>query len=1184
MQIPPFSRNRPFSAVLACVSSLCFQGTVRADNLVSNSGFESNQSGWELFVPVDSKEKNCRDSITAEAPHSGTSCLKMEAGDFARFAVGTKSIRVAMGERYRVVAWVRGSAETRPGTAGFAIRLTLLDHGKDTPGGHLFIGLDDKVCHGPAPVLSRAIPGEWSRIEAVVQIPEGVDSMGPSFFFWEAKGAAFIDDVSIEKVGEDTPLSPKVASGRKGYNQVPQDGPSATETDALSALNLDAPGMEALKAAAAKSGSQEEIKKAYLEYRRAACPAKWQVSPAEKPTKAKAEKDAIGDQLCEHIINDTAYHLYPDPVDMGKDFDWSHNPRVRSDPGYTEEWTWGSISRMHFWKGLANAYWNTLDEKYAQEWVAQLLDFTKKNNYLNKPVAGKSTLWRTLDASERMDNSWPYAYYHFLNSPAFTPEAQWVYLRSILDHIDLLKKGLETPGRSGNWVASECFGLYSIAVLFPELKDAPMLREFALNRLLEEINCTVPPDGFEAELTPGYHYFSLSSLAGPMKLARLNNLPVPDAFRAKLLAMYLAPITVMDQNGITVATNDSGPSAAAAPAQQALKLLGDDPTLKWAATGGKEGKALPTTTMLPYAGFYAMRGGWNRNDTFLFFRAGPAGIGHQHEDMLQVVMRAWNKTLLLEPATYAYDHSEWRRYVLNTPAHNTIIVDGKWQHRGSNKPPVTEPVHNPWHVTPLFDYVAGCYNGGYQENVYNPEAQYSPEKWVGEKDFSVSHTRRVLFLKPYYALLVDTLDGTGKHQYDAHFHLDAPAARLDETTKAAFSENEKGEGQLALYPLDREGLNVDIVQGQKEPMLGWVPSKHRAIPTVRFRKTQEAPALFATFLYPYKGEAPHFEAAPLPMDKAFWASTLKTGYEDAEVVVAKDGAAHDWKLRSGLAGAFKTKAAGMVVRRIAKAQATVSGAWEISSFDSKTCRFTLSEPATLVWSCQGGNLLVSNANNAGEVRIKVAAPFAREAVLPAGAWVELSKTGEKPSASPLDNLNPAEENAAEGLAGYSDYVKQFSDKKTASEAKPIRIGVESMALPKTVSVIGMKTGAEGASITGWNDQKSAIAAKVNVPASGWYRLKLRYCAQGRPVRSVSIGGAVPFAEAAAITLPSTLGEQPSDGWSNAANDWREIVLGSDATAGGWKFFLPGGETSVALKNEDGSGCNVNWLELVPAIQ
>jgi len=866
---------------------------------------------------------------------------------------------------------------------------------------------------GPQTMLTLLAPLRVGQASPILKVEPGADGRSSTVFL--TSGAILWISCAGEQGIEVRETLPGGA-GAPGRIAQPEplstandEGPATSEVQALEELNLDAPGMKDVKAAV-QSHSVASIKNAYLQYRRTLCPAKWTVSPESKPKTPKAETDAAGDALCDHIINDS-YKLFPDPVDMGKDFNWTHNPRPSSDPAYTQEWTWASIGRTQFWNRLADAYWNTLNEKYASEWVAQMLDFSRKNNRRHILVPGEASLWRTLDASERAAESWPYSYYHFLNSPAFTPEAQWVYLRMMIDHAEHLKEGLQLPGRKGNWVASECFGLYTIGVLFPELKAAEGWRQYALDRLTEEMNCSVPPDGFEAELTPGYHYFSLSSFAGPLKLAKLNSLSVPDIFRSKILSMYQAPVLVMDQGGNIVPTNDSWYHNAAKDARKGLELLGDDPLLLWAATDGKKGTAPAASTMLPYAGFYAMRGGWKPNDLFLFFRAGPAGFAHDHQDMLEVVLKAWNKSLLLDPGTYRYDHSDWRRYAIGTASHNTVIVDDKWQRREANKPPVPQ-CNNPWVATPLFDYVSGRYDEGYQKNVYNSSKQYAPQDWVGAKDYSVSHTRHVVFLKPYYVILLDTLDGIGTHQYEAHFHLDSPSARVDSKTQAVISENAKEQGQLAIFPLDRQGLDVKIVQGQKDPLLGWVPEQHRAIPTACYQKTQQAPALFATLLHPFKDKEPSIESAPLNVNSDdFWATSLNTAREKAEIIIAKDDQAHLWRADSKLSGSIQTKSSGMVIRRLAASAKTLVGCWKIDSYNDPQWSFKVSQPGTLVWSVQDQTMLVQNADASAPVQIKIGRPFVQDVTLPPGEWVAISKEGAKSSASPLDDLKPLDETA-----------------------------------------------------------------------------------------------------------------------------------------------------------------------------
>ncbi len=1161
------------------------QPAVAGSNLIQNPGFESGNTGWGLFVPAESKEKGCRFSVANAGAHSGQACAEMSSEQFARFALSPNGvIQIQPGERYRLVAWVKGEAGAQADgkTPGVVLRLILRKGNTDAAGNPaIYVGLNSKVAVVWLPQapdlrkISTSIPSEWTKVEAVFEVPKiesGIDNMGLGVFGLETKGKVYLDDVELEKVDAQTPLSPVVFNALEPV--AAKAGLETTDEEALASLDLEAPGMEAVKAAA-QSGNLEAVKQAYLEYRRTKCPAKWSLPPmSDKP---EAATDAAGDEVCAHRIGGGWYKAITAPVDMGKDFNWTYNPVPKTDPSFTEEWTWCAVARMQFWNRLSNAYARTHDEKYAKEWVAQLFDFTAKNNmYAKRP--GESTLWRTLDSAIRIGYPWPSAYFRFLNSPEFTPEAQWVYLRSINDHIQLLKAGLEVkPHRYGNWVSTECSGLYTMAVLFPELKQSAELRKFALERLLEEANCTIAEDGFEEELTPNYHYVAIDGYIAPLKLAKLNHLEVPEAFRTKVLSMYQAPIRVMDQTGNAVPTNDSGIINAASMANEGLRLLGDDPILTWAATGGKKGKPLPEFDVLPYAGFYAMRGGWAPSDAFLFFRAGPVGIAHQHEDMLEVAFRAWNKTFLFDPGNYIYDHSNWRRFAIGTASHNTIIVDGKWQHRGSNKPPVTEKVTNPTHSTPLFDFVSGCYNAGYQQNVYNSNAQYSPDKWVGPKDLSVSHTRRVLFLKPYYALLLDTLDGTGKHQYDAHFHLDSPSAKLDPATQTAVSQNADDQPQLALYPLERENLEAEIVQGQKEPLLGWYPAQQRPIPTVRFRKTQEAPATFATFLYPFKGEQPAFAASDLKIgDPAVWAQKIKTGREELEVILAKDNQPRAIKVPAGLTAAAQAKCAGMVIRRPASLKKTVVGAWDLAAYGSKAWSFETAAPASLLWCAQGGSLVVYNAGEA-PVHLKVSKPFAKEADLAAGEWVEISKKEMKPAKSPLEGLEPLDSKPA--IASYDAYLSKLADQKSDAAAQPVRVEAASMKLPDA-AVLGKKVGVQNQAVCKWDAPLSVLSTRLKVPTAGWYRIKLRYCAQGNAVRSLLIGGKAPFAQAENFFLPGTQGEAPSDGWSNVTNDWSEIFLGAPVEADGWKIYLPAGDAEIALRNES-SGCNVNWLELVP---
>src|ERR1039458_8924534 len=228
-----------------------------------------------------------------------------------------------------------------------------------------------------------------------------------------------------------------------------QTGPTTTDADILRDLNLDFPGMEKVKEAA-QENNLEAAKQAYLEYRRRLSTSKWTIMPSAMPAKPTATNDQIGDEIIRHHIrSDPEEGIYPSAGDMGKDFDWTFNPVDPHDPRFTFEWTWCAISRTEFWEQLADAYWKTHDEKYAQEWIAELEDFAAKNPRTAVVPPDKPSLWRTLDSAIRMEESWPYAYHHFLDSPSFTPEAQWTYLKEMEDHGILFEDGFKDPRQIG---------------------------------------------------------------------------------------------------------------------------------------------------------------------------------------------------------------------------------------------------------------------------------------------------------------------------------------------------------------------------------------------------------------------------------------------------------------------------------------------------------------------------------------------------------------------------------------------------------------------------------------------------------------------------------------------------------------------------------------------------------------
>ena len=81
-------------------------------------------------------------------------------------------------------------------------------------------------------------------------------------------------------------------------------------------------------------------------------------------------------------------------------------------------------------------------------------------------------------------------------------------------------------------------GLFTAAVILPEWNESESWRQFAVNRLNEELDQQVYPDGAQKELTAGYHAVVLRNYLAVVGTSRLNGLSLPKDLTAKLEKMF----------------------------------------------------------------------------------------------------------------------------------------------------------------------------------------------------------------------------------------------------------------------------------------------------------------------------------------------------------------------------------------------------------------------------------------------------------------------------------------------------------------------------------------------------------------------------------------------------------------------------------------------------------------------
>jgi len=600
-----------------------------------------------------------------------------------------------------------------------------------------------------------------------------------------------------------------------------------TGGDALfAALNLARPEMTAVKDALDQNNAAA-ARHALAEYFRTRTSVRYEPdSPDDPPpNERRAADDALNHTFT--VCN------YTYTFDRNAPIDWKLNPTALPDSprALNHEWTW-QFNRMAFWPALAHTYRATGDQKYAKELTNEIRSWIAANPPPEKAENVPYSRWRTIEAGIRMFDTWPDVFFTLVaDRAAFADDVLLAMVQSFAQHADYL----DQYPTGGNWKTMESNGLFHVAVLFPEFKHAAKWRADAIQRQHEELSIQVYPDGTQTELAPGYHNVALKQFLGTLELAKLNQVDLPPDYAAALEKMFDVNLHLCLPDRTYANFNDSGRGDVREMLAWGLKLFPHRDDWRWIVTDGKQGRPPQELShFFPQAGWTVMRSSWDRDALCLIMDAGPFGTGHQHEDKLSFILDAYGTHLVAEAGIFTYDASPMRRYSLGPAAHNTVFIDGRGQNRRAGPRSVQRadpsiPIR--WTSNDHFDYAEASFG------------RHEAERWGKDRLTGFIHTRRILFVKPTYFIVLDTIappqGDTAPHTVDAIFHLDAAAARIDQRTSAVTTAD-AGRPALTILPLRTQDMTVRIIKGQTDPeMQGWI-SDHtydqRPVPTPIFTR------------------------------------------------------------------------------------------------------------------------------------------------------------------------------------------------------------------------------------------------------------------------------------------------------------------------------------------------------------
>lgn len=484
--------------------------------------------------------------------------------------------------------------------------------------------------------------------------------------------------------------------------------------EAFDLLNLDYPGLEKVKAACARQ-QWSEASQALLDYYRHRSGVMYPDIDLKNIRLSKEEQKWADDAL-EHTF--FVHKGYQPSYNYGKDINWQYWP-VQDN-----ELRW-QLHRHKWFTPMGKAYRLSGDEKYAEEWAYQYMDWIKKNPLTPvkqeeyelvsagevKGIAENVRFaWRPLEVSNRLQDQ-TLQFLLFVSSSAFTPEFLTEFLVNYHRHALHI---LANYSAQGNHLLFEAQRMVYAGAFFPEFREASAWRESGISILNREIKKQVYPDGGQYELDPHYHLAAINIFCKALRMADVNG------FRQEFPAEYVNTVKNMIEFYSNICFPDySNPCFSDAKRGERseeirnykdwLKIFPDCEWIRYYATEGREGSSLPYLSHGALtSGFFTFRNGWKQDATVMVVKAGPKGEWHCQPDNGTFELWYNGRNLFPDSGSYVYagdaEVMKLRNWFRQTCVHNTLTLDEKnlqttesvtkfWKSEGNEQVLVTENPH-----------------------------------------------------------------------------------------------------------------------------------------------------------------------------------------------------------------------------------------------------------------------------------------------------------------------------------------------------------------------------------------------------------------------------------------------------------------------------------------------------------
>jgi len=522
-------------------------------------------------------------------------------------------------------------------------------------------------------------------------------------------------------------------------------------------------------------------------------------------------------------------------IHVGGPSDWHRNPLTGDCSPQEQHWSaigdfehgdvraiW-EASRFGCVFPLARAYWRTGETRYAEAFW-QLVQCWKEGNPPQQGVHWKCGQ----EASLRVIN-WCFGLWAFEGSSATTAERVVSLIQMIAIHGSRIESCIQyAQSQRNNHAISEAAGLWTIGVLFPELKHADRWHRNGQRRLEELGRQLIYNDGSFAQHSWNYQRLALQVYLWCLRIGALNERNLNAELRRRISCSGNLLYQLQDgstgqvpnfgqNDGSDVFRLTSCQWADPRPLIQALHYLGTgrrcfdagpwDESLLWFF--GPEALQAPVHVQsrndlaAEDGGLYTMRG----EHGFAMVRCSAFRHRPSQADQLHVDIWWRGLNMALDPGTFSYNSAPpWQNPLARTRSHNTVSVDGLDQMDRAGRFLLL-----PWA------------NGRATTSETSAESRVG--LWHGEHEGyrrlaqPVSTKRSLVRIGGEHWIVVDRLDSSHPHSYQLHWllldnpnELDRECGRLELTTPS---------GPFQVLILGEPAPALNIVRADPESPTGW---------------------------------------------------------------------------------------------------------------------------------------------------------------------------------------------------------------------------------------------------------------------------------------------------------------------------------------------------------------------------